>query len=69
MEAKRLGSANYQFNEWEVPMMRVDLDPKAVIVNGVSLTLGNNLAKMQLQMQDEPTYQHIGGKDTYMNMK
>ena len=68
MEAKRLGSANYQFNEWEVPMMRVDLDPKAVIVNGVSLTLGNNLAKMQLQMQDEPTYQHIGGKDTYMNI-
>jgi hypothetical protein len=68
MDAKRLASANYQFNEWEVPMMRVDLDPKAVIVNGVSLTLGNNLAKMQLQMQDEPTYQHIGGKDTYMNI-
>lgn len=68
LEAKRLGAANYQFNEWEVPMYRVDLDPKAVIVNGVSVTLGNNLVKLQLQMQEEPTYQHIGGKDTYMNI-
>lgn len=68
MEAKRLRQANYQFNEWEVPMFKVDLDPKAVIVNGVSVTLGNNLAKMQLQMQEEPTYQHIGGKDSYINI-
>jgi hypothetical protein len=49
-------------------MLRVDLDPKAVIVNGVSVTLSNNFAKMQLQMQEEPTYQHIGGKDTYINI-
>ena len=56
------------FNEWEVPMIKVDLDPKAVIVNGVSVSLGNNLAKMQLQMQEEPTYQHIGGKDSYVNI-
>jgi hypothetical protein len=68
MEAKRLRQANYQFNEWEVPMFKVDLDPKAVIVNGVSVTLGNNLAKLQLQMQEEPTYQHIGGKDSYINI-
>jgi len=68
MEAKRLRQANYQFNEWEVPMIKVDLDPKAVIVNGVSVTLGNNLAKLQLQMQEEPTYQHIGGRDSYMNI-
>lgn len=68
MEAKRARQAKYQFNEWEVPMFKVDLDPKAVIVNGVSVTLGNNLAKMQLQMQEEPTYQHIGGKDSYINI-
>lgn len=68
MEAKRLRQAQYQFNEWEVPMFKVDLDPKAVIVNGVSVTLGNNLAKMQLQMQEEPTYQHIGGRDSYINI-
>ena len=68
LEAKRLGAANYQFNEWDVAMYKVDLDPKAIIVNGVSVTLGNNLVKLQLQMQEEPTYQHIGGKDTYMNI-
>lgn len=68
MEARRAKSGNYQFNEWEVEMIRVDLDPKAIIVNGVSVTLSNNLAKLQLQMQEEPTYQHIGGKDTYINM-
>jgi hypothetical protein len=68
IEAKRAREGSFQFNEWEVPMLRVDLDPKAVIVNGVSVTLSNNLAKMQLQMQEEPTYQHIGGKDTYVNI-
>jgi hypothetical protein len=62
------GNGVATFNEWEVPMIKVDLDPKAVIVNGVSVTLGNNLAKMQLQMQEEPTYQHIGGRDTYLNI-
>ena len=68
IEAKRARQGSFQFNEWEVPMLKVDLDPKAVIVNGVSVTLSNNLAKMQLQMQEEPTYQHIGGKDTYVNI-
>ena len=64
----RFGNGTYSFNEWEVPMQQVDLDSKSVIVNGVSVTLGNNLAKLQLQMQDEPTYQHIGGKDSYLNV-
>lgn len=68
MEARRLRSGNIYFNEWEVPMIKVDLDPKAAIVNGISITLANNLAKMQLQMQEEPTYQHIGGKDSYINI-
>jgi hypothetical protein len=68
MEAQRLRSGNISFNEWEVPMIKVDLDPKSTIVNGISVTLANNLAKMQLQMQEEPTYQHIGGKDSYINI-
>ena len=68
MEAQRLRSGDYHFNEWEVPMMRVDLDPKSAIVNGVSVSMGNNLSKLQVQMQDEPTYQYIGGKDTYINI-
>jgi hypothetical protein len=68
MEAARARAGAFQFREWEVPMMKVDLDPSSVIVNGVSVSLGNNLAKLQLQMQDEPTYQHIGGRDTFINI-
>ena len=68
MEAIRAKSGSFQFREWEVPMMKVDLDPASVTVTGVSVSLGNNLAKLQLQMQDEPTYQHIGGKDSYVNI-
>ena len=68
MEATRLKDGDYHFNEWEVPMNRVDLDPKNAIVNGVSVSMGNNLAKLQIQMQDEPSYQYIGGKDSYINV-
>ena len=68
MEAVRLREGTFYFNEWEVPMTRVDLNPKEAIVNGVSVTMGNNLTKLQVQMQDEPTYQYIGGKDTYINI-
>jgi len=68
LEAARNRSGSFSFKEWDVPMLQVDLDDKSVIVNAVNVTLGNNLAKMQLQMQDEPTYQHIGGKDSYINI-
>lgn len=68
MEAARAKSGAFQFREWEVPMIKVDLDPKYVTVKGVSVSFGNNLAKLQLQMQDEPTYQHIGGKDSFINI-
>ena len=64
MEAARARNGSFRFNEWEVPMIRVDLDPSSVIVNGISVSLGNNFGKMQVQMQDEPTYQHIGGTDS-----
>ena len=68
MDAVRLRDGDYHFNEWEVPMNRIDLDPKNAIVNGVSVSMGNNLAKLQIQMQDEPSYQYIGGKDSYINV-
>lgn len=68
LEAARNRSGSFSFKEWDVPMLQVDLDHKSVIVNAVNVTLGNNLAKMQLQMQDEPTYQHIGGRDSYINI-
>lgn len=68
MEAARAREGVFTFREWEVPMIKIDLDPSSAIVTGVSLTLGNNIAKIHLQMQDEPTYQHIGGKDTFINI-
>lgn len=68
MESARERNGFIQFNEWEVPMIKVELDPNSVIINGVTVSLGNNFAKLQLQMQDEPTYQHIGGKDSYVNV-
>ena len=68
MEAARQREGVFTFREWEVPMIKIDLDPKSAIVTGVSLTLGNNIAKMHIQMQDEPTYQHIGGRDTFINI-
>jgi len=68
LEAARNRSGSFSFKEWDIPMLQVDLDEKSVIVNAVNVTLGNNLAKMQLQMQDEPTYQHIGGRDSYINI-
>ena len=68
MEAARAKAGNYTFNEWEVPMVKVDLDPDSVIVNGVTVALSNNFAKLQVQMQDEPSYQHIGGKDSFINV-
>ena len=69
MEAAKLASGNFTFNEWEVPMVRVDLDPDSVVVEGFYVTLGNNFAKLQVQMQDEPSYQHIGGKDSFIDVK
>jgi len=69
MEAARAKAGNFRFNEWEVPMVRVDLDPKSVIIDGFYVTLSNNFAKMQVQMQDEPSYQHIGGMDSYIDVK
>lgn len=58
----------FNIKEWEVPMMKVKLDSEAVIVNSVSTTLSNNLARMQLQMQDEPTFQYIGCNDSFVSM-
>jgi len=69
MEAARAASGNFTFNEWEVPMTRIDLDPNSVVIDGFYVTLGNNFSKMQVQMQDEPSYQHIGGRDSFIDIK
>lgn len=54
--------------EWEIPMTKMDIDWSKVIVQGVSVSLGNNFARLQLQMQSEPVYQHIGGRDATVNV-
>ena len=58
----------YTINEWEVPMEQMRIDPKNVIVDGVSVALANNIVQLQLQMQDEPVHQHIGGRDSTINI-
>lgn len=50
--------------EWEVPMKKLGLDFDNIFVQNVSVSLGNNLARLQLQLQDEPVHQHLGGLDT-----
>lgn len=52
--------------EWEVPMVAVGLNDLKdyVKVQHVNVSMGNNLARMQIQMQPEPVHQHIGGLDT-----
>jgi hypothetical protein len=68
MEAARERAGSFHIREWEVPMIKLDFDPKSVIVTGVSLSMSNTFVPLQLQMQDEPTYQHIGGGDTNISM-
>ena len=69
MEAARERNGSFHLKEWEVPMIRMDLDNTSAIVTSVSVTLSNNLVPLQLQMQEEPTFQHIGGGDSYVNIQ
>lgn len=54
--------------EWEVPMTKLGMDWSKVIVQGISVSMGNNFARLQLQMQSEPVMQHIGGRDSMINV-
>jgi len=56
----RMNRSVPSLREWEVPMIRLDIDNEKTIVDGVSVVLGNNIVRMQVQMQEEPTYQFIG---------
>jgi hypothetical protein len=68
MEAARERNGSFHIREWEVPMIRVDIDPAHAIVTDVSISMSNNIIPLQVQMQDEPTYQHVGGGDSYINI-
>jgi hypothetical protein len=68
MEAARQRSGNFRLREWEVPMIRIDIDPSSAIVTDVSVSLSNNIIPLQVQMLEEPTYQHVGGGDSYISI-
>ena len=69
MEAARERNGSFHIKEWEVPMIRMDVDKNSAIVTSVSVTLSNNLVPLQLQMQEEPTFQHVGSSDSYINIQ
>lgn len=64
IQTVRTDYAKYTLKEWNVPMDKLEMDWTHCIVQGVSVSLANNFAKLQVQLQDEPTYQHIGGGDS-----
>jgi hypothetical protein len=69
MEAARERAGSFHIREWEVPMLQLDFDPKNVIVTGVAVSLSNNFVPLQLQLQEEPTFQHIGGGDSNISIR
>ena len=68
IQKSRVNYADYTINEWQIPMEKLYIDWDRCIVSGVSVSLSNNFAKMQVQLQDEPTYQHIGGGDSQIQV-
>lgn len=69
MEAARERAGSFHIREWEVPMLELNFDPKSVIVTGVAVSLSNNFVPLQLQLQEEPTFQHIGGGDSSISIR
>lgn len=55
-------------DEWELPMFPLGLDGDTCKVVGISASIGNIIARHQLQMEDEPTHQHIGGADSRIDI-
>lgn len=68
LDAKRFEDAQYRVAEWKIPMKPLEFDWNNVIVHGINVSLGNNFARLQVQMQDEPTMQFIGGKDSQISV-
>lgn len=68
LENTQYRNGSFTINEWEVPMEEMSFDPKSIFIQGISVSLSNNFAKHQVQLQDEPTYQHIGGGDNRVDI-
>lgn len=68
IEQQKFDNGNYIINEWKVPMEKILIDWDSCIVQGISVSLSNSIARLQVQMQDEPVHQHIGGGDSTVNV-
>lgn len=68
--AKTAQKSNTEFllKEWDLPMDKFTFDDKSVIIDGVSVSMSNTFARLQIQMQDEPAYQHIGSGDSQVSI-
>lgn len=60
--------AEQRISEWAVPMEELSLDWNNIYVHGTAVSISNNFARLQVQMQDEPTFQHIGGGDSQISV-
>lgn len=67
-DAAQKENAAQIIKEWDLPMQKFVYDNKSVIIDAVSVSLSNTFAKMQIQMQDEPAYQHIGSGDSMLSV-
>lgn len=68
MEIEKYKDGQYLINEWKIPMEKVSIDWTSCIIQGISVSLSNTIARLQVQMQDEPVHQHIGGGDSMVNV-
>lgn len=67
-EIQLKNKAQQRIAEWAVPMEELQLDWNNIYVHGTAVSVSNNFARLQLQMQDEPTFQHIGGGDSQISV-
>lgn len=68
LDFQRRFSGFESIQEWEVPMTKLGIDFNKVFVQNINVTMSNRIARLQVSMQQEPTYQHIGGGDTLIQV-
>lgn len=68
INSRRFQNSKYTINEWKVPMDKLYIDWSSCIVRSINVSLSNNYATQQVQLQDEPTYQHLGSGDSMVSV-
>lgn len=64
LERQKLKNDAIFISEWEVPMQKLNLDPTRIFVQSISVNASNTFVPLAIQMQDDPTLQHVGAGDT-----